>query len=112
MKFKEFIKPKLVKVVVFIIIGGYFTFFSNSIIEPSCQSEKIYIPEGILANLMLCPHFYGNPLPARTNDPRTIDYVIDNYGIPNYITIVIDILFWYIISCVVVELYYLLRNKK
>ena len=97
MNWKEFLKPDWIKIVIFVILMGGLNYFIISTTEILDARILVGLPLGFWPK----GSFYvqsGGPIPP------TVEFSSINF--------IIDIIFWYLISCVIVFVYRKTKKKN
>jgi hypothetical protein len=104
MTLKQFLKPDWRKIVVFLILFGFFSsFIGNTYMFALCD------PCG-------CPNSWGYPLSFYNEQKIGADMKTFNCGetmpLYNYSSLIIDIVIWYFLSCLIIWIYDKVRGRK
>ena len=105
MNLKEFFRPNLLKIVMFVVLFIFFTFLPTGFIKNIIGSFKVF------------PQIHGLGLPflfykeGVCGVPAVIGQYIKTYCPPTFrlIKLIIDLLFWYVIAS---GLLFLFKNKN
>ena len=99
MGWKKFLKPTLAKVIIFVILFTFFTFLPTGFVKDVIGSFKVF-PE---------VHELGFPLSFYEEGicgvPAVIGHDIKTYCPPTFsiIKLIVDLIFWYLISSLFIQ---------
>ena len=106
MSFKEFIKPTIVKIILFVVLFGFFSyFFGNPYLFAFCD------PCG-------CYDTWGSPLHFAEESAVGGVFAGQEFSCGTRITnfrfwyLITDIIFWFLLSCLIVFAYNKVKSKR
>jgi hypothetical protein len=116
---RTFIKPTLAKIILFVILGGYFSFFSTSIVQPKCSYPDC-------STMRLCPTFKeclmnkGNPIPTFQMERSYWNVPTNTFWgqfegalkFPYILWMTANLTIWYIVSCLLLLLFQKRRDHE
>jgi len=97
MKIKQFLKPDWRKIIIFVVLFIIFSFLMNN---------TFYIEDKGFPFVYLDFPVYG---PAMLLNETLVDYRAPIFSLINFI---LDIIFWYLFSCLIIWIYDKMKKKK
>lgn len=95
---KQFLKPSWGKIIIFIVLAGVCLVFYKTYPRLISGSETIHI-------------ILGYPLKYIEYSYGAFDLILDVVRV-NYLNLAIDLIFWYLASCLVIFAWDKIKNKK
>ena len=96
MAFKDFIKPSVWKIIIFIVLMGGINYY--------LISTMFILDARILVGVPLGFYPIGSFFLYSGQTPPVVEF--------SYLNFIIDLIFWYLISCLIIFTYTKIRSKK